>query len=82
MLKKSCYWPLDKMELYQFEKLKSLLIESYNGIPYYQELFDSLGFNPITDFKRLSDLSKLPILSKEFVKENKELFVNKKHIKN
>ena len=82
MLKKSCYWPSEKMELYQFEKLKSLLIESYNGIPYYQGVFDSLGFNPYRDFKVLEDLKKLPILSKEFVKENKDLFTNENHSKN
>ena len=79
ILKKSCYWSSDKMALYQFEKLKYLLIESYNGIPYYRELFDSHGFNPKTDFERLSDLAKLPILSKEFVKTNKDLFVNENH---
>lgn len=82
MLKKSCYWPSEKMKLYQFEKLRFLLIESYNGIPYYQELFNGVGFNPQTDFNSLSDLSKIPILKKEFVKKNKDLFVNSKHTKN
>ena len=82
MLKKSCYWTADKMERYQLEKLKFLLLESYHGIPYYRELFDSLAFNPITDFKSLSDLDKLPILSKEFINKNKNIFVNIKHTKN
>lgn len=82
MLKKSCYWTSEKMELYQFEKLKALLIESYNGIPYYQELFNGVEFNPHADFNSLSDLSKIPILKNEFVKKNKDLFVNSKHTKN
>jgi phenylacetate-CoA ligase len=82
MLKKSCYWSDEKMVKYQFEKIKFLLIESYNGIPYYRGLFDSLGFNPKTDFQTLSDLAKLPILSKEFAKKNKNLFVNNRHAKN
>jgi phenylacetate-CoA ligase len=82
MLKKSCYWSDEKMKKYQFEKIKFLLIESYNGIPYYRELFDSLDFNPKTDFITLSDLANLPILSKEFVKKNQNLFVNKRHANN
>lgn len=82
MLKKSCYWTADKIERYQLEKLKYLLLESYIGIPYYRELFDNLAFNPKTDFESLSDLGKLPILTKEFVKKNKDIFVNKKHAKN
>jgi phenylacetate-CoA ligase len=80
MLKKSCYWSAETIAKYQFKKIKFLLIDSYNGIPYYRELFDSLGFNPKNDFERLSDLAKLPILSKEFVKKNKDLFVNKRHL--
>lgn len=82
MLKESCFWSPDKLARYQFDKLKYLLKESYDGIPYYRELFDSLEFNPITDFKSLSDLEKLPILSKEFIKKNKSIFVNIKHTKN
>jgi phenylacetate-CoA ligase len=70
------------MNEYQLGKIKKLLIESYDGIPYYKNLFDSLAFNPQTKFKTLSDLSILPILNKDFVKKNKELFINKKYVKN
>jgi phenylacetate-CoA ligase len=82
MLKKSCYWAPEKMAKYQLVKLKYLLIESYEGTTYYKELFNSIGFNPYTDFNTLTDLSKVPILSKEFVKKNKASFVNSKHTKN
>jgi phenylacetate-CoA ligase len=78
-LNKSCYWSEEKLELYQFEKLKYLLMDSYNHIPYYRELFNSFGFKPEKDFKKLSDLARLPILSKEFVKGNKDLFINRRH---
>lgn len=82
MLKKSCYWTSDSMASYQFDKLKYLLMESYDNIPYYQKLFDSLDFKPQTDFKSLMDLSRIPILNKEYAKENKDLFVNSKYTKN
>jgi phenylacetate-CoA ligase len=82
LLKNSSYWTREQIENYQYRKLKKLLIECFNYIPYYRELFDSLAFNPRTDFKSLSDIAKLPILSKEYVKKNKDIFVNIKHTKN
>ncbi|MCA6478648.1 MAG: phenylacetate--CoA ligase family protein [Chitinophagaceae bacterium] len=82
MLKNSCYWSKDKMEQYQFHKLKNLLLASFKGIPYYNELFNSIEFDPSRDFKSLSDLTRLPILSKDFVKKNKEIFINKTYLKN
>ncbi len=82
MLKESCNWPRHKIEQYQFEKLKVLLMECYLGIPYYKELFNSINFHPQLNFNKLSDLTRLPILSKEFAKENKEFFVNRKYVEN
>ena len=81
MLKKSCYWPEEKITDYQYKKLKHLLIEAYLGIPFYRDLFNDLRFNPFTDFNTITDLSKLPILSKEFAKSNVELLVNQKYSK-
>lgn len=75
-LKKSCYWSTEKLKEYQFRKMKILLIKSFEEITYYRNMFNDLGFNPNFDFNSLSDLSKLPILSKDFVKKNKNLFIN------
>lgn len=82
MLNKSCYWSRKKMSDYQYNKLKFLLTESYEGIPYYRSLFEGLGFDPYKDFTDISDISKLPILGKDFVKANKDVFINKKYLKN
>jgi phenylacetate-CoA ligase len=81
-LKNSSYWSREKIEKFQFKKIKILLIESYRGIPLYRQLFDNVAFNPNTDFNCLADFSKIPILKKEFAKENKDLFVNSKYTKN
>ncbi len=53
------------MAEYQFNKLHILLCSAYEGIPYYKTLFDSVNFNPMTDFKTLDDMQKIPILPKE-----------------
>ncbi len=69
---------------YQNQKLRDLITFSYNFIPYYRELFKKQKINPEA-VKTLQDLSKIPVLTKEIVKErfddlvcNKELFFKNK----
>ena len=63
---------------YQFKKLKKLLISSNLNVPYYNKLFKKINFNPLTDFKSLNDLKKIPILEQEVVRKNPREFINKK----
>lgn len=68
-LKKSQWWTKEKIETYQREQLRKLLIHSYEHVPYYQKLFDTIGFSPY-DFKDFEDLQKIPFLTKEIIREN------------
>ena len=63
---------------YQFKKLKKLLISSNLNVPYYNKLFKKINFDPLTDFKSLNDLKKIPILEQEVVRKNPGEFINKK----
>jgi phenylacetate-CoA ligase len=79
-LKSSCYWPKEKMEAYQFRKMKHLLIESGEGVPYYRDLFQKIGFNPRQDFKSMADMSKIPILPKATAKRERDRLNNPKYL--
>lgn len=68
-LEKSQWWEESKLIEYQNMKLIELLSHAYNNVPYYTELFDSLKLKP-TNFKSKEDLGKLPILTKEIIREN------------
>jgi len=68
-LQKSQYWSEFELKEYQNKKLRALINHSYNNVPYYTELFDSLNLKP-SDIKTTDDLKKLPILTKEIVREN------------
>lgn len=57
----------------QSVRLVSLIDYAYNNIPYYKKLFDDLGLSP-SDIKTIKDLEKLPILTKDIIKNNAELF--------
>ncbi|KHO46582.1 MAG: phenylacetate-CoA ligase [archaeon GW2011_AR3] len=62
---------LDKKELEKVQEVKlfNLLKHAYKNVPYYTHLFDKLGIKP-QNIKKKEDLQKLPILTKELIREN------------
>ncbi len=64
-------------EKLQRRELTRLLDYAYQNTDYYKELFDKLDLRP-TDIKRVNELEKLPILTKEEIKKNTQAFVSKK----
>lgn len=70
-IQKSESWDREQIERYQFKKLNNLLDHAYNNVPYYRRVFDERGLTP-ADIQSLSDLQKLPLLTKEDVRENLE----------
>ncbi len=58
----------------QFKKLKNLIDFAWNHIPFYQELWGKAGFNPSL-FKSIDDISLIPCIDKNMVRENYEKMV-------
>ncbi len=54
---------------YQSEKLCQLVDHCYNTVPYYKSLFNSIKLKP-KDIKDISDLNKIPLLTKKDINEN------------
>ena len=72
-LKKSDTWSLDKLESYQLQKLKELIDFAYLHSSFYKQKFEELHLIP-SDIKKLTDINKLPILTKlDLIKFNKEI---------
>jgi phenylacetate-CoA ligase len=71
-LLKSQFLDLKEVERQQYSKLKSLLIHCENNVPYYQEVFKNINFQVNRDFKSVSDLEKIPILTKSDIRNNFE----------
>jgi phenylacetate-CoA ligase len=59
----------DELERLQLRRLRSLLQHSYSTVPYYKRTFDAAGFKP-NQIQSIADLSKVPLLSKQDVREN------------
>src|SRR3972149_8095778 len=57
-----------KLIQYQNQKLSELINYAYNFIPYYKELFDRYKIKP-DKIRTIEDLSNIPVLTKEIVRE-------------
>jgi len=72
---------LRKQELINSE-LRKLIKHAYDTVPYYRKVFDKLGLTP-EDIQCKKDLYKLPILTKEDIRNNTEDLISKNYnIKN
>lgn len=67
-LERSQTLPPERLRELQWGKLRRLLDHVYSRVPYYRALFDSRGLHP-RDFTGVDDLTWLPALSKEVVRD-------------
>jgi phenylacetate-CoA ligase len=70
-LERSQWWTAEKLELHQVERLRSLLSRAGKRVPYYRRLFNELRFDPEA-IGSLSDLGRLPFLTKDVIRKNLE----------
>jgi phenylacetate-CoA ligase len=68
LLKESQFWTRGKIDDYQNELLMRLIHHTYNYVPYYHDLFNSIKLKP-EDIKSKKDLYKIPILNKQVIKK-------------
>ncbi len=62
-------WSKEQIRSYKEEHTFKILEQAYNHCPYYRKKYANVGLSP-SDFKRLEDLRKFPILTKEDIREN------------
>jgi phenylacetate-CoA ligase len=77
-LRRSQWRSADELRAEQFVKLRALLRDAAENVPYYRDLFKMLGAMP-DDFRKLADLARLPVLEKQTLRENFSQFVNPRH---
>lgn len=69
-LNRSQYWPTERREQYVIDHLRRTLIRAWEGTVFYRRAFKQVGFDPRTDFRSVADLEKLPVLTKQEVREH------------
>ncbi|GAB3032048.1 phenylacetate--CoA ligase [Parafrigoribacterium mesophilum] len=59
----------DELESLQLSRLQSTVAHAYARVPFYRAKFDELGVHP-DDIRSLDDVTKLPLTSKEDLRQN------------
>ena len=65
----SQWWPAERLQALQVQRLRSLLTDIGTHVPYYRALFQRLNFDPISVVS-LTDLQRLPFLTKADIREH------------
>jgi phenylacetate-CoA ligase len=71
----------EKIKEFQFEQLKSVLIYASRNVPYYEELFDSISFDPL-NFSDFDQIKKIPFLTRELVTQNYQKLISREKVAN
>lgn len=61
----------DELHFMQWKKIQRLIKSAVNNSPYYKDMFSVIGAEP-DDIRNESDFKKIPILTKNILKENGE----------
>jgi phenylacetate-CoA ligase len=67
-LQKTQWLSEQEIEAIQTKKLKSVIRHAYDNVPYYREVFHTIGLHP-DDIKTEKDLVKLPVLTKDIIRK-------------
>ena len=65
------WWPTDKLQALQVERLRALLTEAGRHVPYYRNLFRTQGFDPAR-VNSVADLQRLPFMTKPLIRAHTE----------
>lgn len=67
------WWPREKIEAWQLQRLQSLVQYAYDNTEGYHQLYDESKVKPC-DIRSLSDIALLPFTTKELLRDNIEKF--------
>jgi phenylacetate-CoA ligase len=70
-------WTAGEIEAYQNEKLRALIRHAYEHVPYYRERWKAIKLSP-DDIRSRGDLHKLPVLTKEEIRQNTKKLISQK----
>ena len=76
-ISKTKEWEYERVKEYQFLKLKSVIKEAYENVPYYRKIMLERDFNP--NIQSPEDIKTLPILTKDIVRDNFKDLINTKY---
>ncbi|MFC1839991.1 phenylacetate--CoA ligase family protein [Thermodesulfobacteriota bacterium] len=64
----------ENLQSYQEQRLSRIIKQAYQHVPYYRSLFNEMGLRP-SDIRHIDDLKKLPLLSKDTLRQHNSSFI-------
>jgi len=77
-LEKNQWLSIEALEGIQWQKLLKLLNHAYDNVPYYRRRFNEAGLT-INEIKNPSDFAKIPFLTKDDIRANKDDLIAKNY---
>lgn len=72
-LEQTQWWPRERIEAFQLQRLRQLISHAEQFVPYYRNLFNSIGLTA-ADIHSHADLKHIPFLKKSDIRGNLESF--------
>jgi phenylacetate-CoA ligase len=69
VLEETQWWSSAQLQELQNEKLRALIKHAYENVPYYHRIFEERGLTD-KDIQTIEDLQKLPILTKDDIRQS------------
>jgi phenylacetate-CoA ligase len=76
-LDESQWWPRERIEALQVERLRNLAATAYEHTPYWRSVMDQRGIDPAV-IRSLEDLRRFPLLEKTTLRQSREEMVWRK----
>jgi phenylacetate-coenzyme A ligase PaaK-like adenylate-forming protein len=73
-------WSRQEKQAWVFRRLKETLVRAAEGIPFYRERFREAGFDPLRHFDSVSDLERVPVLTKNDVRAKGEAMIDRRFL--
>ena len=70
-LEETQWWSPEQLRELQNKKLRALIKHAYENVPYYHRIFEERSLAP-NDIQTVEDLPKLPILTKDDIRQNSQ----------
>ncbi len=75
-LKKIENWDYEETKEWQLKQISNIVDYAFENVPFYTKLYSRIGYK-LGDIKTFQDINKLPMISKDDVKNNYEDFISK-----
>jgi len=74
-LEDSQYWNQERLMIFQIERLREVITDSYENVPHFRKLFRDIDLRP-SDVTSLEILKEIPVMTKDMIRSDPRSFAS------